>query len=420
MEEGHGGTPFERWSGGARQDIPSAYGVEGWKVDLAIVYNLATPSSGVQPSFRTIALWRGLARSADASVSTDLLDRLPVSSFGDVARLVLERPVYEWIRAGAGDEEAALDNVAAFRRWRLRPHVLVDVSMVSTATDVLGAPLAVPLLVAPMALQRVVDDDGERATARAVAEVGACLIVAVNATTSIEHIRAAAPDATLWFQLYNWDDRDALARVVERAEAAGCRAIVPLVNTPIGVAHTPPEAGFRLPAGLTFGHFEESPGLDARNTWSYIEWLASRTGLPIVPKGILAAADARRAVDSGARAILVSNHGGRQLHRAMATLDALDDIVNAVGGSAEVYLDGGIRNGSDVLTALALGARAVTVGRPVMWGLALGGQAGVRRVLSSIAGELVEDAGLCGVPATAHTPRDIVVRSPTATGSVPA
>jgi 4-hydroxymandelate oxidase len=345
-------------------------------------------------------------------VSDKLLDRLPLASFGDVARLVLETPVYEWIRSGAGDEQSAIDNVAAFRRWRMRPHVLEDVSSVSTAATVLGSPRRVPLLVAPMALQRVVDDEGEIATARAVAEVGAGMIVAVNATTSVEKIRAAAPDAVLWFQLYNWDDRDALARVVERAEAAGCRAIVPLVNTPVGVAHTPPQAGFRLPAGLSFGHFEESPGLDASNTWSYLEWLARQTTLPIVPKGILHPDDARRAVDSGARGILISNHGGRQLHRAMATIDALPEIAAAVGDSVELILDGGIRSGSDVLTALALGARAVTVGRPVMWGLTLGGSAGVRRVLRSIADELAEDAALCGVPATAATPRDIVVRAP--------
>ena len=345
-------------------------------------------------------------------MSDRLLDRIPLDSFGDVARLVLETPVYEWIRSGAGDEQSAIDNVAAFRRWRMRPHVLEDVSTVSTAVTLLGTPLEVPLLVAPLALQRVVDEEGEIATARAVAEVGAALIVAVNATTSVEEIRSAAPDATLWFQLYNWDNRDALARVVERAEAAGCRAIVPLVNTPIGVAHTPPRAGFRLPAGLSFGHFEESPGLDAGNTWSYLEWLAARTTLPIVPKGILHPDDARRAVNSGARGIIVSNHGGRQLHRAVATIDALPEIVAAVGESAEIYLDGGIRSGSDALTALALGARAVTVGRPVMWGLALGGTAGVRRVLRSIAAELAEDAALCGVAAISATPRDIVIRPP--------
>lgn len=345
-------------------------------------------------------------------MSVALVDRLPLGSFGDVARLILETPVYEWIRSGAGDEQSAIDNVAAFRRWRMRPHVLEDVSTVSTAVTVLGSPLQVPLLVAPMALQRVVDEDGETATARAVADAGAALIVAVNATTSVEDIRNAAPDAVLWFQLYNWDDRDALARVIERAEAAGCRAIVPLVNTPIGVAHTPPQAGFRLPAGLSFGHFEQSPGLDSSNTWSYLEWLARTTTLPIVPKGILHPDDARRAVDSGARGIMISNHGGRQLHRAVATIDVLPEIAAAVGDAAEIYLDGGIRSGSDVLTALALGARAVTVGRPVMWGLALGGTAGVRRVLRSIADELVEDAALCGVARTSATPRDIVIRSP--------
>ena len=319
----------------------------------------------------------------------------------------MDTPTFEWIRSGSGSEFGG-DNEAAFARRRLRPSVLVDVSDVRTETTVLGASVSVPVMVGPMGLQRAVHPDGELAMAEGAARAGSLFIVAVNATTSIEEIAAAQPKLPLWFQLYNWDDRDALAGVIARAEAAGCRAIVPLVNTPIGVKHTSAKIGFRLPAGAKFAHFESSPGLIASNTWEYLAWLRSVTSLPIVPKGIMTAADAARAVDAGAAGIIVSNHGGRQLARSISTLDALADVVQGAGG-AEVYLDGGVRSGGDVLIALALGARAVLVGRPVMWGMALGGADGVARVLDDLRIGLAEDAGMCGIADIAAVPRDLVV-----------
>ena len=319
----------------------------------------------------------------------------------------MDTPTFEWIRSGSGSEFGG-DNEAAFARRRLRPSVLVDVSDVRTETTVLGASVSVPVMVGPMGLQRAVHPDGELAMAAGAARAGSLFIVAVNATTSIEEIAAAQPKLPLWFQLYNWDDRDALAAVIARAEAAGCRAIVPLVNTPIGVNHTSAKIGFRLPAGAKFAHFESSPGLIASNTWEYLAWLRSVTSLPIVPKGIMTAADAARAVDAGAAGIIVSNHGGRQLARSISTLDALADVVQGAGG-AEVYLDGGVRSGGDVLIALALGARAVLVGRPVMWGMALGGADGVARVLDDLRIGLAEDAGMCGIADIAAVPRDLVV-----------
>ena len=319
----------------------------------------------------------------------------------------MDTPTFEWIRSGSGSEFGG-DNEAAFARRRLRPSVLVDVSDVRTETTVLGASVSVPVMVGPMGLQRAVHPDGELAMAEGAARAGSLFIVAVNATTSIEEIAAAQPKLPLWFQLYNWDDRDALAGVIARAEAAGCRAIVPLVNTPIGVNHTSAKIGFRLPAGAKFAHFESSPGLIASNTWEYLAWLRSVTSLPIVPKGIMTAADAARAVDAGAAGIIVSNHGGRQLARSISTLDALADVVQGAGG-AEVYLDGGVRSGGDVLIALALGARAVLVGRPVMWGMALGGADGVARVLDDLRIGLAEDAGMCGIADIAAVPRDLVV-----------
>ena len=345
-------------------------------------------------------------------MTQELLDRIPVREFESVARLVLDTPIFEWVRAGAGDEQSTTDNVRAFRRWRMRPRVLVDVSEVRLATTLQGTDVGVPLIVAPMALQRVLHPDGEIETARAAAAAGAVFIVAVNATVAVEEIARSVPDATLWLQLYNWDDRPAMERVIARAEEAGCKAIVPLVNTPIGVNHTPPQVGFRLPAGVRFAHFDTSPGLEASNTWSYLEWIAGRTSLPLVPKGIMRGDDARRAVDHGASGIIVSNHGGRQLNRSLATLDALQDVVGAVPQEVEVYLDGGVRSGSDALTALALGARGVLVGRPVAWGLALGGARGVGRVLQSMRDELAEDAALCGIADVNDVPSDIVARVP--------
>jgi 4-hydroxymandelate oxidase len=336
-----------------------------------------------------------------------LVQRLAPHTYREIARHLLDRPTYGWIESGSGDDFES-DNEAAFRRRRLRPSVLVDVSTVSTSTTVLGASIAAPVMIGPLGLLRAAHPDGELAMAAGAAQAGSLFIVAVNATTSIEEIAASAPGLPLWFQLYNWDDRDVLAGVIARAEAAGCRAIVPLVNTAIGVNHTSPQLGFRLPAGARFAHFETSPGLTAANTWEYLDWLRSVTSLPIVPKGIMTRGDATRAVDAGVDGIIVSNHGGRQLGRSIATLDALADVLDGAGG-LEVYLDGGVRTGGDILVALALGARAVLVGRPVMWGLAVGGGEGVARVLDTFRQELADDAGLCGLADVTTVARDLVV-----------
>ena len=342
----------------------------------------------------------------DHPVSDSLVARLEPRVYREIARHLVDTPTWEWIQSGSG-EAFDSDNEAAFRRRRLRPSVLVDVSEVRTETTALDASISAPVIVAPMGLQRAVHPDGELAMAAGAERAGSLLVVAVNATASIEEIAAAAPGLPLWFQLYNWDDRDALAGVIARAEAAGCRAIVPLVNTPIGVNHVSPRIGFRLPAGARFAHFDTSPGLVGSNTWEYLGWLRSVTSLPIVPKGIMTGADAARAVDAGAAGIIVSNHGGRQLERSIATLDALADVVEGAG-AAEVYLDGGVRSGGDILVALALGARAVLVGRPAMWGLAVGGADGVERVLDTFRQELADDAGLCGLADVTAVPRDLV------------
>jgi 4-hydroxymandelate oxidase len=268
-----------------------------------------------------------------------------------------------------------------------------------------------PVIVAPMGVQRAAHPEGELGTASGVAATGSVFTQAVNATVSMEDVHAKYPNLAWWLQLYNWDDRAALERIIRRAEAAGCSGIVPLVNTTADVSHTPPRVGYRLPAGVSLVYAESSSGLDYGLTEEYIEWLAKLTTLPVIPKGIVRGDDAVRAVNAGAKGIMVSNHGGRQLAHEVSTLDALPGVVKAVGGKADVILDGGVRHQSDVLIALALGAKAVTVGRPVMYGLAVGGGEGVTRVLESFKQGVRDEAMLCGVTKLSDLPSDLVVRT---------
>jgi isopentenyl diphosphate isomerase/L-lactate dehydrogenase-like FMN-dependent dehydrogenase len=344
-------------------------------------------------------------------MTSTLADRLPPDRFEEVARMVLETPTYEYIRGGAGEEITLAENLAALRRWRLVPRVLAgDVTEVELSTTAAGTDLDFPVLVAPMAVHRIADADGEVSTAKAAAEVGSALVVAANASVAVEEVARANPGARLWLQLYNWADREALAALIARGEAAGVRAIVATVNTPIAVSHGRPTTGFRTPPGVTYAHFDAFRPLDGGLDWSYVEWLKSRTALPVIVKGVLSPADGVRAAESGAAGIIVSNHGGRQLDRSIATIDALPAVVDAAGGKAEIYVDGGIRHGTDVLIALALGARAVFIGRPVMWGLAVGGASGVAAVLRHIREELREDMALSGVRSVAELGRAAVAR----------
>jgi 4-hydroxymandelate oxidase len=339
-------------------------------------------------------------------VTDPLLARLDVRHYEAVARLVLPAPTSAWIDSGSGP---ASHNETAFARRRLVPRVLVDVREVDLRSRMLADEVAMPIGVAPFAAHAAIHPSGEAATARAAARAGTVAILPVNATTDIAEAAAAAPGALLWLQLYNWADREALAEVVTRAVGAGVRALVPLVNTPVAAPHVPASVGFRLPPGLAFAHGAADRGLDAGIDSGYLRWLAGLCSLPVVAKGVLHPDDARRAADAGARGVVVSNHGGRQLPRSVATLDALEGVARAVGPEVEVYLDGGVRCGTDVLIALALGARAVFVGRPVCWGLAVGGEEGVFRVLDGLRAELASDAALCGLPDLRSVPRGLVV-----------
>ena len=326
---------------------------------------------------------------------------LNVGDYEREAERLLDPGVFGYFAGGAGDELTLLDNVEAFSRWQLRPRVLVDVGEVTTATTVLGRDVSVPLLVAPTAFQRLVHPDGEVAIARAAAEVGTVMCQSTLSSVTPAELAAAAPGARLWFQLYWSSDRgftaDLLASVVE----AGFEAVVFTVDFPAaGRRERDLRAAFALPDDLATPNipgslrrhdFHTALGeiVDPSLTWRDLEWLRGACPLPILLKGILSVEDALLAAEHGAAGVIVSNHGGRQLDGVAAALDALPEVVEAVGEQVEVLVDGGVRRGTDVLKALALGARAVLVGRPPVWGLVVGGEQGVREVLELLRTELV-------------------------------
>jgi 4-hydroxymandelate oxidase len=332
------------------------------------------------------------------------------------ARRVLPEPVYHSFAGGADDELTLADNLAAWRRLRLRPHGLRDVRRVDTASTVLGQPVAAPILVAPTAYQRLAHPEGEAATAAGAAAAGCAMVVSTRASVTLEAIAAAAATAPCWFQVYVMRDRGWTAELVARAVAAGHRALVLTGDTPF-VGRKLRDARYPLvmPEGTGMANLApalaESDGAaqDPSIDLGAISWLRELSGLPVLVKGVLHGDDAVACLDAGAAGIVVSNHGGRQLDGAVASADALGEVVAAVGGRAEVYVDGGVRQGTDVLKALALGARGVLVGRPVLWGLATGGAEGVRQVLAGLAAELARAMALCGTAGLAALSPDLVV-----------
>ena len=337
-------------------------------------------------------------------------------SIADYERLAEERLAagpWAYLAGGSGDEWTLRENRAAFERWTFRPRVLCDVSEISTATTVLRAQLELPVLVAPVAYQELFDPDGECATARAAAAAGAGICVSTFSTRSHEEIAAVAPGLTHWCQLYVFRDRGVTREHLAGAADAGCSAVVLTVDTPrLAQRERDLRAGFEIPSALplpyaraAIGDAPQNPAdqfalLDASVSWRDLEWIASEGRLPVVLKGIVTAEDAKLAIEHGAAAVVVSNHGGRQLDGVPATLDALPEVVEAIDGRLEVYLDGGIRRGADVAKALALGARAVLAGRAAMFGLAAAGEDGVRHVLELLREELALTLCLlgCGSP----------------------
>ena len=346
-----------------------------------------------------------------------MADEAPVNvdEWEALARDRLPHQVYDYYAGGAGDEWTLRENREAFERWTFRPRVLCDVSEISAATTLLGTPLDLPVVVAPVAYQQLYHPDGECATARGAAAAGAGMAVSTFGTRSHEEIAAAAPELVQWCQLYVFQDRGVTREHLADAAAAGCSAIVLTVDTPrLAQRERDLRVGFEIPSDLPLPYARAAIGdapsnpadqfslLDASVSWRDLEWIASEGNLPVVLKGVVTAEDAELAVEHGAAAIVVSNHGGRQLDGAPATLDALPEVVDAVGGRVEVYLDSGIRRGTDVAKAIALGARAVLAGRAPVFGLAAAGEDGVRHVLELLRDELTQALCLLGCTSPAE------------------
>jgi 4-hydroxymandelate oxidase len=349
--------------------------------------------------------------SDDKSGRDDHIPREAVclDDFERLARTRLPGPTYDYVAGGAADEVTLRANRDAYGKIRLRPRVLVDVSTVDTTTHLLGHDLPFPVLIAPTAFHRLVHEGGECATARAAAAAGIPYIVSTSTTTPLDAIAAAAPAATRWFQLYFLPGRRNTQNLVEIAASSGVRALCLTVDTPVaGARNREQRSGVQLPTGVSapyFHHVVDSTG-EAWDfqvvTWPDVDWLRSTTSLPILLKGIVTAEDARLAVDHGVQGIIVSNHGGRNLDTAPATIDALPEVTDAVAGRIPVLVDGGIRRGTDIVKALALGATAVCIGRPVLYGLAVGGTAGVTAVLDILKAEFEGALALTGRPVASH------------------
>jgi L-lactate dehydrogenase (cytochrome) len=381
-------------------------------------------------------------RSLDRALTIDDLRRL--------ARRRLPRAVFDFVEGGAGDERTVARNRAAFERLLFRPRALVDVSKRDQATVVLGERVATPVIVSPTGMAGLCWPKGEVAAARAAQDAGTIYTLSTHSSCSIEEVAAGAP-GPLWFQLYVWQNRDLTRSFVERARVAGYRALVLTVDVPIiSRRERDIRNGFTIPPRitvrnaldtlrrvgwmrrvlfgprLTLANLVGAPGaprtdivtlggvanrqVDPSVAWADLAWFRSLWQGPLVLKGVLTAADARRAVDHGVDGLIVSNHGGRQLDGTPASIEALPEIADAVGDRIEVLLDGGVRRGADVVRALALGARAVMVGRPYLYGLAAGGSAGVRRALDILAGEVDHTLALVGVPRSGDVDRTVVRR----------
>ena len=347
----------------------------------------------------------------------------------ELAREKLTAMAYGYYASGALEEITLRENIAAWARLPLHYRVLVDVSNRDLSTTVLGTPVSMPVLVAPTAFHKLACEAGELATVRAAAAEGTVMCLSSLSNTRVEEVCAAGAGSPVWFQLYVYRDRAATAALVARAEAAGTSAIVLTVDAPVlGRRERDVRSQFHLPDGLRVENMSAVPGhaevalrssssglaayfaerLDPSLSWKDVAWLRSITRLPVVVKGIVRPDDACRAVDSGASAVVVSNHGGRQLDGSPSTASVLGPVADAVHGRIEVLVDGGVRRGADVLRALSLGARAVLVGRPILWGLATGGEAGARGVLANFRYELDQAMILAGCARLGDVTRDLL------------
>jgi 4-hydroxymandelate oxidase len=331
---------------------------------------------------------------------------LSLEAFEARARRVLDEPALAYIAGGAADEITLKNNVAAFRRRRLRPRVFVGVDKIDVSTTLLGAPVSMPVGLAPTGFNNLAHPDGELAAAQAAADAGVLFCISTLSSRSLED--AATANGPRWFQLYVLKDRGLSGDMLKRAHSAGYSAVVFTADLPVaGYRERELHVGDALDLGevgnFSWGEPRKAGlsdivdwDLDQSLTWPDVSWAAETSGLPVVVKGVLTAEDAAVAVENGAAGVIVSNHGGRQLDRSPPTIDVLEECVQAVGDGGEVYLDGGVRRGTDVVTALALGARAVFIGRPYLYAMAVGGTAGVARVLEIMRAEIENAMALLG------------------------
>jgi len=344
-----------------------------------------------------------------------------------LAKARMTQMAFDYYASGAMDGITVQANHEAFNEILLRNRVLCGVGNRDTSTTVLGHHVSMPLLIAPSAFHCLAHPVGERGTAAAAAAAGVIYVMSTMSTTKMEEV-AQLSTGPRWFQLYIYKDRGVTRSLVERAEAAGFTALELTADVPVlGQREADVRNHFHLPDGLTaanlvdpqLGHVPDMPGesgfaayvarlQDGNLTWNDVEWLRSQTRLPVLVKGIGRGDDAKRAIDCGAAGIIVSNHGGRQLDTARPTIHALPEVVEAVAGRVEILMDGGIRRGTDILKALALGARAVQVGRPVLWGLAADGEAGARHVLELLHTEFDLALAMCGCHNVAEVTQDLI------------
>jgi len=341
-------------------------------------------------------------------------DLLNISDYGRAARGKLPKDVIGYYEGGALDEITLRENTAGWERLKLYYKVLAGVGPRELGTTVLGQPISMPICVAPTAFHRLACEEGEVAAAEAAKAAGTLFILSSLSNTAMEKVFAQAASPK-WFQLYIYKDRGITKELVQRAEAAGAEAIVLTVDAPgLGTRERDVRNNFQLPEELNVENLAplgkgKFPKVSGSGLAAYVrdnfksdlgfddlDWLCGCTRLPVVVKGVCRGDDARRAVEHGAKAVVVSNHGGRQLDTAPGPCEVLPQVVDAVADSCEIYGDGGIRRGSDVLKAIALGARAVLVGRPILWGLAVNGEEGARHVLEILKRELDEAMLLCG------------------------
>jgi 4-hydroxymandelate oxidase len=364
----------------------------------------------------------GLRRPALAPLVSEAA---PVNLFEyePLARQRVSRMAYDYVAGGAGDEITLRRNRECYDAIKLHPRVLIDVSLLETELELFGQKLPFPILLAPTAYHKLMHPEGERATARGAGAAEAAMVVSSFATTAIEDVAKAAT-APLWFQLYSLPDAGVTRELVQRAEAAGCKALCVTVDTPVlGARNREERAHFKLPEGVVIenlravGFEARHPGgtaklhqavLDPRLDWKRIEEIQGLTRLPVLLKGILSPEDARLAAERGLAGVLVSNHGARNLDTAPATIEALPRVVAAVEGRIPVLVDGGVRRGSDVVKALALGAKAVLIGRPYLWALAVGGAAGVEAAIRILRSEFEMAMALCGTPSLARIDRSVL------------